>query len=342
MQLVNEKTKKQIARLSALTLIFSYVELLIPRIIPFFRLGLGNTVMLMGLGTDFTSGLNFVPFMFLCILKTISSNLMGGTLFSAFFIVSFVQSVVSAFVMFVLNYIKKRFPKYFSLYGISIVASAISAFVQIFISSLYIGQGTWKLFGVMLIFNVASGIVTAWLAENLQFDVKSLDIKVSIENNNMQQQNLKIENNKNINNYIFICFLLIVSVSVFFIKNLYALGIIFILALISQKIIGRKILIFPHISLWLFIFISSLFVPNGKVIFSFWNFSVTQGALISAIQKALRLSAVSAFSQCATKIKPKENTILGLTLNYYKTMCETFENTQGSIFSKIKTAFFIQ
>ena len=72
MQSVN---KSQIARLAALTLIFSYTELLIPRLLPFFRLGLGNTALLMGL----SAGLTFPAFMLLSLVKAVAANLMAGT-----------------------------------------------------------------------------------------------------------------------------------------------------------------------------------------------------------------------------------------------------------------------
>ena len=167
--------KNQIARLAALTLIFSYAELLIPRALPFFRLGLGNIALLMGLA----AGLTFPTFMLLSVVKTVAANLMAGTLFSPFFLVSFAQSLVSALVMFGLyrvgrpglrstdeglsdasrEGIRRRL---LSLYGISVCGAASSAVVQIALTSLYLGQGTWSLLGPMLLFNLVSGFITAW------------------------------------------------------------------------------------------------------------------------------------------------------------------------------------
>ena len=74
---------------------------------------------------------------------------------------------------------------------------------------------------------------------------------------------------------------------------------------------------------------------HARVLFSVFRFSVTQGALISGIQKALRLSIVSAFSQCAVCIRPKENTLLALTIDYYKSMSDSLRNTKlGNKFIK--------
>ena len=162
MQSVN---KDKIARLAALTLILSYVELIIPRVIPFFRLGLGNAALLSGL----SSGLTFPAFMLLSLVKSVAANLMAGTLFSPFFIVSLCQSLSSAFVMFFLYKLSrcgKNPGLFFGIYGVSLAGSAVSAFVQIFLSSLYLGQGTFSLLGPMLLFNLISGLITAAIAEN--------------------------------------------------------------------------------------------------------------------------------------------------------------------------------
>ena len=162
--------KNQIARLAALTLIFSYAELLIPRLLPFFRLGLGNAALLMGLA----AGLTFPAFMLLSVVKAVVANLMAGTLFSPFFLVSFAQSLVSALIMFGLYRVgrpgvsqENRSRSLLSLYGISVCGAASSAVVQIALTSLYLGQGTWSLLGPMLLFNLVSGFITAWIAEFL-------------------------------------------------------------------------------------------------------------------------------------------------------------------------------
>ena len=319
MQSVN---KDKIARLAALTLILSYVELIIPRVIPFFRLGLGNAALLSGL----SSGLTFPAFMLLSLVKSVAANLMAGTLFSPFFIVSLCQSLSSAFVMFFLYKLSrcgKNSGRFFGIYGVSLAGAAVSAFVQIFLSSLYLGQGTFSLLGPMLLFNLISGLITAAIAENYMpkaFEAAYLaGIKEHTYSNATQNTPKKI---------IFLIALLTASASVFLIKNLYILLAFLIISLTAQKISKRKILIIPHISLWIFVIVSSLLVPEGRILFSILNLSITQNALISGIQKALRLSAVSAFSQCAICIRPKENSLLALTLDYYKEISDSLRNTK--------------
>ena len=362
-------TRHQIARLTALTLVLSYAELLVPRVIPFFRLGLGNAALLMGLG------LTFPVFMLLSVIKSVAANLMAGTLFSPFFLVSLAQSLASALVMFVLGRVA-RVPRLsqehavslensdvrhnlLSLYGISVAGSAVSAAVQISLSSLYLGQGTWSLLGPMLLFNAVSGVITAWLAEMLGGGSLPLAPKTVVSTPSTGSgtattvfsatpsagtpRNAPDSSGSHTahrpRNILRLAIILAAAASVFFIKNTAILCGLLLLSFLAQKFAGRKILLLPHLSLWLFVLVTSVLVPNGRVLFSVAGFSITGGALLTGLQKALRLSSVSALSQCAVTIQPKENTILALSLNYYKLMLDSFQITQGSIITKLKAAF---
>ena len=338
--------RHQIARLAALTLIFSYAELLVPRVLPFFRLGLGNAALLMGLE------LSFPAFMLLSVIKSVAANLMGGTLFSPFFLVSLEQSVVSALVMFAMGRAvrvagenSENRKRLLSLYGISVAGSAVSAAVQIFLSSLYLGQGTWSLLGPMLLFNTASGLITAWLAETLGGNTRGgslplartslLAIPSAGTPRNAPDTTGSRETSRP-RNIIRLVIIFAAAASVFFIKNTAVLCGFLFLSFLAQKFAGRKILLLPHLSLWLFVLITSVFLPNGRVLFYILGFSITEGALLNGLQKVLRLSSVAALSQCAVSIRPGENTLLGLTLHYYKLMLDSFLNTEGSILVKLK------
>ena len=333
MRLQNDlQNKNELAYLCALTLLFSYAELILPRILPFFRLGLANTVILIALDLNFTS------YLLLSILKATAASLTGGTLFSPFFMISLLQSLASALVMRLLYKVISK--KLISLYGISVAGSAISAFIQIFLTSLYIGQGTFALLGPMLIFNTASGILTAFFCEKSgikesynYIEENSAKLKTGysdfVANEKPARKGLQI---------FFAAILITASVSVFFIKNLILLAFVFTISLLAQKLAKRKIFLIPHISMWLFIFISAVFLPNGKVLCKIWNFSITEAALLMGLQKALTLSTVSALSQCAVCLKPGRKTLLGLSLDYYKIMSDRFRKTQGSLIARITSA----
>lgn len=315
---------KSLAYLCSLTLLFSYAEMILPRIVPFFRLGFANTVILTALDIDFGS------FIVLTVLKAVAASLMGGTLFSPFFLISLAQSLLSALVMRLLYKLISK--KLLSLYGISIAGSAASALVQIGLASFYIGKGTFSLLGPMLIFNTISGVLTAFLCEKLQIK-ENLDFTKIPETEAASQSP---QNRTTPALQIILAILLLgLSASIFFIKNLIVLGCAFVLSLIAQKLCKRKIFFIPHLSLWLFIFISMIFVPNGEVLLKFWIISITKGSLSLALQKALILSTVSALSQCAVCLKPGQNTLLGLSFEYYRLMINRFTEKDDSIINKI-------
>ena len=69
-----------------------------------------------------------------------------------------------------------------------------------------------------------------------------------------------------------------------------------------------------------------------------WNISITQGALLLAARKALTLSTVSALSQCAVCLKPGRESLLGLSLEYFRKMSDRFRESQGSIIKRITYA----
>ncbi len=335
LQIKNSYSKNALAYLTALTLLFSYAEMMLPRFIPFFRLGLANTVILLALDINFTS------FILLSILKALAASLMGGTLFSPFFLISLAQSLLSALLMRSLHkFISRRL---LGIYGISIAGAALSALIQIELASLYLGNGTQSLLGPMLLFNTASGIITAFISENpiLKKDIKNLTSK--IERSNFDTKTDITGDRKKTNAIQLIYALLICgfSILIFFIKNQLALAIALLLSLLAQRLCKRKIYFLPHISLWLFIFISSIFMPNGKVLFKLANFSITQGALALALQKALTLSTISALSQCAVCLKPGKDSLLALSLSFYKTMSDRFRNSKGSIIKRFSYALNI-
>lgn len=319
------QNKNKIAYLGALTLLFSYAEMLLPRFTPFFRIGLGNIAILLAFD------LNPLSFMLLTLIKAFASSLMAGTLFSPFFLISLGQSFFSGMMMYLLARLNRKCKNnLFSLYGISILGSAVSALIQIFLSTLYLGKGTYSLLGPMLLFSLFSGIITAFFSLILHIPEQAPNLirKESVEKKQP----------------VLLLALLILSTSaaIFMIKNLIILSLALILALILQLISGRKIYIFPHISLWIFVVISTLFIPNGEVLIKIGTFSITKGSLIIGITKALKLSIVSALSQCAASLKPRGDRPLALVLAYFTALSNLFRSSQGNFIQKFKTTLQAQ
>lgn len=319
------QNKNKIAYLGALTLLFSYAEMLLPRFTPFFRIGLGNIAILLAFD------LNPLSFILLTLIKAFASSLMAGTLFSPFFLISLGQSFFSGMMMYLLARLNRKCKNnLLSLYGISIFGSAVSALIQIFLSTLYLGKGTYSLLGPMLLFSLFSGIITAFFSLILHIPEQAPNL-IRKENVEKKQPVLLLA-----------LLILSASAAIFMIKNLIILSLALILALILQLISGRKIYIFPHISLWIFVVISTLFIPNGEVLIKIGTFSITKGSLIIGITKALKLSIVSALSQCAASLKPRGDRPLALVLAYFTALSNLFRSSQGNFIQKFKTTLQAQ
>ncbi len=339
------QNKNCIAYLTSLSLLFSYAEFFLPRF-AFFKLGLSNIVILSSLN------LNFSSFMILCVLKSLSSSFLSGTLFSPFFLISLGQSIFSGLLMFGLNLIFKKC-KFISIYGISVLGSAFSALVQIFLASLYLGFGTFRFLGYLLLFSIFAGIFTAYfcIKLNLQSYVESkknlslpedflqndFELNLKSESNSKSEKSAKSKNKTSkTKSIILILLILIFSVAIFMIQNIYILIACFVISLVLQIIFGRKVLILPHIFTWIFVIISCVLIPSGKNLFMIFKFPVTQGSLLLGIKKSLQLSSTMALSQCATKIDFEDKSLLGLTFFYFKNFCETFKNEKGNVWKKLK------
>lgn len=319
------QNKNKIAYLGALTLLFSYAEMLLPRFTPFFRIGLGNIAILLAFE------LNPLSFMLLTLIKAFASSLMAGTLFSPFFLISLGQSFFSGMMMYLLARLNRKCKNnLLSLYGISIFGSAVSALIQIFLSTLYLGKGTYSLLGPMLLFSLFSGIITAFFSLILHIPEQAPNL---IRKESMEKKQPVL---------LLALLILSASAAIFMIKNLIILSLALILALILQLISGRKIYIFPHISLWIFVVISTLFIPNGEVLIKIGTFSITKGSLIIGITKALKLSIVSALSQCAASLKPRGDRPLALVLAYFTALSNLFRSSQGNFIQKLKTTLQAQ
>lgn len=318
---------QKIAFLCALSLFFAYFEMILPRFSPFFKLGLTNIVILFAL--DY----NLLSFLALLFFKTISTCIFSGTLFSPFFIISITQSLFSGILMFSINKLNNLFhKKLVSIYGISISGSASSNFIQIWLSSLFIGKSVFTLIGPMLIFSIFSGFLTAFLSTffKISDNIKTLKI----------YKNEQIFQKKSKKSVFFMFLGVFFAIISFFLHNLYFLIIIMIFSFILQISFSRKIKIIPHISIWFFVIFFSIFTPNGKVLFSLGNFSITTGAILDGIIKSLKLSIAASVSQSVSTFNlPFSNSsFFSMVMTFFSEIQRNFESTEGNLFQRaIKT-----
>lgn len=301
--------KKKLAYLAGLSILFGSVELFIPKILPFFRLGLANIPMLLALDLGFPS------FMILALLKALGNSYIAGNIFSFFVLVSIAQSLSSAFIMYLANK-----TKFFSRYGISLSGALVSSIVQLAVASLYVGNSVFAFLPLMLIISFFSALLVAYLASKLD-TLKVPDLK-------HEQKNEKPST-------ALISMIALSAIAIMLIDNPLLLLIAFLSALILQKSTGRKILILPHLAFFAAMVFCSLIAPEGRILLEIGSFKITEGALISGTVKALRLSGTIALSQAYSSfLRPGDN-LLGETLRYFTLLFSAFKKSDGKLEERI-------
>ena len=148
----------RIVLLSAIAAVLAVVESYLPRPVPWARLGLGHTGVLIALWIDGAGAALGV-----LLLKTILSGLVGGTLFHPTALVGIVAGCSSWLVMSIGHSLISK--KHLGPVGISAVGAFIYGLVQISLYGWWLaGHPLWDLGPVVMVPGVLAGIVTGALA----------------------------------------------------------------------------------------------------------------------------------------------------------------------------------
>ena len=154
---VSDRTRL-IALLGALCLFLSTVEFMIPKPLPFMRLGLANLPILVGL-----SLLTVPEILILVALKVAGQGLVNGTLFSYIFLFSAAGSLASGLVMLLIH---RAGGRYFTLVGTSILGALSSNLVQLLLSRLMVfGDNVRLIAPPFLAVGTATAVVLGLMAE---------------------------------------------------------------------------------------------------------------------------------------------------------------------------------
>ena len=306
---MQSQDKKRISYYAALSILFGAIELFIPKVLPFFRLGFANIPILLALDFSFPS------FILLALLKALGNSYISGNIFSFFVLISIAQSLASASSMWLLNK-----TKLFSNYGLSIVGASVSAITQLLVASLYIGNSVLSFLPMMLLVSLVSSIAVAFFSYKLEALREPPELNWN-------------ESNKT-DKAVVLCLLVsaLAAISIDSIPlSLIALAIAFML----QKAAKRKIMVMPHFTIALFMVAFSLLTPEGRIIAKLGEFKITEGALAIGAIKAIRLSLTIAISQAyCMYIAPGDN-VLGDTLKYATSLFASFKKEKGNVEERI-------
>ena len=150
--------KNTAALLAASCMFLSILEYLIPKPLPFMRVGLANLPILLSLALLPVRGTALVV-----ILKVLGQGLINGTLFSYIFVFSAAGSFTSGIVMILVFQLCGR---YISMTGVSVLGALSSNMVQIAAAAYFIfGKAAFLIAPPFLILGTVSAVVLGVAAE---------------------------------------------------------------------------------------------------------------------------------------------------------------------------------
>jgi heptaprenyl diphosphate synthase len=148
-----------VAFLGGLCLFLSTIEYLVPKPVPFLRIGIANLPLIIGLGL-LTPG----QLLLVALLKVIGQGLVSGTLATYVFLFSAAGTFASALAMLA---VRRLAGPRMSLVGVSVTGALISNLAQIglAIGLDLIGQGAWVIAPPFIAAGTVSSALLGWFAE---------------------------------------------------------------------------------------------------------------------------------------------------------------------------------
>lgn len=156
-----ERERALVPLFAAFCLLLSTVEYVIPKPLPFMRLGIANLPLLLGVTL-------FSPrrYALLVLTKIIGMSLVSGTLFSYVFLFSFAGSAMSGLVMYA---VKRALGDHIGYIGVSVLGAAASNGIQIVLAAAFVfGQSAILIAPPFLLSGMVTGIAMGVYAEHFQ------------------------------------------------------------------------------------------------------------------------------------------------------------------------------
>ncbi len=154
-----KRVSRELALLAGLSYFLSTIEYMIPKPLPFIRLGIANLALMLGIDI-----LSFPHFLLLVFLKVLGQAVISGSLFSYVFLFSVGGTLSSALCMYGLR--KLIPPSLMGFTGISTVGALVSNGVQLFMARFIIfGESALYLAPPVLLFGFVTGFALGTFCE---------------------------------------------------------------------------------------------------------------------------------------------------------------------------------
>ena len=325
-------TDRKISFIAASTLLLASLEYLIPKPLPFLRLGLANLPLLLIL-----QYFDYPAYFLLLLLKAIGQGMVSGTLFSYLFFISLAGTMSSGFAMKALKGLLKD---KVSLVGISVVGAFFSNLAQLQVAAwVAYGSTIWVAAPLMLGLGMITSIILGFLAERY---IKSGSFPNAFLSDSFEVALPTIEERTH---YVERTIAMVIAIGAILLAQgplpLFANT---LLMYAIQTMCRRKIRLIPPLMLLFSLMVLALFEPNGAVIFTLGSLALTKGSIALALTKGLRLIALLSASQSLVssnpRLKGKLGSLLLMALSYFGILTACFRTVKGSFLERVDGALF--
>lgn len=270
----------------ALCFFLSTIEYMIPKPLPFLRLGLANLPVMLAVDI-----LPLPAFIALVAIKVLGQGLVGGTLFSYIFVFSAAGSITSALLMAAL---RKLLKDRVSWIGISVAGAFASNAAQLTLARFWIfGASAWYIAPPFLAVGTITGILLGAFA-NL-FAQKSewyADVKAGTFVPSEPPAAPFSGNRSGKIRALRVTFGLTLILALMFAPGPYTKALLTVVAVALVSFDRSRIRWLPVIFMSSGIIFFNLLTPFGRILASPLGFSITDGALKAGIEKALTVEGM--------------------------------------------------
>ena len=292
-----EKDNFLISRFGALCFFLSAVEVVIPKPLPFLRLGISNVPLIIAAG--FFSPASYA---LLALVKIVAQGLLGGTFFSWIFLFSAAGTIASAALMLLL---KRALKSAVSAIGLSVAGAFASSIAQIAVARAWIfGETVLAIVPLLLAASVVTGLVvgvfaelfaqnSAWLAET-KARSESSELLPKEKGSKPEAPGAPQENARR----GLALSLLRVAAGFFFIilTGLFASpwprAAVFVAFCVALRVEGQKPRLLPVLVSLVAITIFNLFPPRGEILAEIAGVRIAKDSLNAALSRAFFFEAI--------------------------------------------------
>ncbi len=278
----NDNQLKALSAGFGLAIFLAMVEAIIPKPIPFLRIGLANIPLVV-----LVTKLDFKNYMYLALLKVVGAGFVTGTVFSPIFLIAFCGTIVSALVMFSVSRLLKDKVSYL---GLSIIGAFFSDIFRILTASLVLGNSLVVMIAPFILF---TGILTSIFVGvfSAEFD------KINNFENIYFRDSTVFEVSKSKKQDIILIILTVFAVLFFSLEqSVLILSVEYVAIVVISLILKKKVRFLLPFFVVIFVTFFQLLLPEGEILFNIGAFKVTKLALLEGVRKSLHFCGLISIS----------------------------------------------